>query len=459
MPPVQATVLRSFGTSRPDGESGHFRVTPIRSDRWCLARTAAAITSSNEKTAILWDTETGQQIRIFSGYSEPILYVAMSRDGRHLLINSARMLTLWNAETGHRIREFSGGGAVLGPDDRCVVTSTFDSTKPTHIFFWDAESGRQIRSLDARTQYIPAVALSPDGRRLATGSWEETVTILDVESGRPVHVLAATPSGWNQWRSAVTAAGFWSAHGMGPQSFGIPPPDKGLARWMGAAVMWPRWHSAPTAAKSSPAPGRYGHPLERHHRDAIRDFHDSGRAIDEVAFSPDGQKIITSSNYEPMIIWDAATGQKVRSIGDSGQHSGAMSPDGRLVLTSKWDKLILWDAATGQQVRSFGENKGLIWLVAFSPDGRRIVTGSSDKTAKLWDTDTGQEIRSLNGHGDSVCSVVFSPDGRFVLTGSWDRKAILWDAVTGQEVRSFRGHTNWVHSVAFSPDGDQVLTG
>ena len=323
-PPVQATVLRSFGTSRPDGESGHFRVTPIRSDRWYLARTATGSSRAPmTRRRSCGIRRQASRSRIFSGYSEPILYVAMSRDGRHLLIKPARMLTLWNAETGHRIREFRGSGAVLGPDDRCVVTSTFDWTKPTHIFFWDAESGRQIRSLHARMQYIPAVALSPDGRRLATGSWEETVTILDVESGRPVHVLRghaerveSVAFGGDGRRILV---GSWDGTAILWDT--ATRTRASLAGW-GAASMWPRWHSAPTAAKSSPAPGTV-RPSSGNATTGtrLRDFHNSGRAIDEVAFSPDGQKIITSSNYEPMIIWDAATGQKVRSIGDSGERT------------------------------------------------------------------------------------------------------------------------------------------
>jgi Tol biopolymer transport system component len=101
----------------------------------------------------------------------------------------------------------------------------------------------------------------------------------------------------------------------------------------------------------------------------------------------------------------------------------------------------------------------LVTSVAFSPDGRRLFTGSADKTAKVWDAATGTEVLTLRGHTDPVTSVAFSPDGRRLLTGSEDKTAKVWDAQTGTEVLTLRGHTGFVLSVAFSPDGRRILTG
>ncbi|MCA3448699.1 MAG: caspase family protein [Rhodobacter sp.] len=158
----------------------------------------------------------------------------------------------------------------------------------------------------------------------------------------------------------------------------------------------------------------------------------------------------------------SAGAQEIRSFtghGD-GVNSVAFSPDGRQVLTGSFDDTArLWDTATGWQIRSFTGHGGWVYSVAFSPDRRQVLTGSLDATARLWDAATGREIRSFTGHEYSVNSVAFSPDGRQVLTGSEDNTARLWETATGREIRSFTGHERGVNSVAFSPNGQQVLTG
>jgi WD40 repeat protein len=97
--------------------------------------------------------------------------------------------------------------------------------------------------------------------------------------------------------------------------------------------------------------------------------------------------------------------------------------------------------------------------VAFSPDGKLVLTGSTDNTARLWEAATGKPVATLSGHTGSVFAAAFSPDGKLVLTGSDDNTARLWEAATGKPVATLSGHTGSVRAVAFSPDGKLVLTG
>jgi WD40 repeat protein len=120
------------------------------------------------------------------------------------------------------------------------------------------------------------------------------------------------------------------------------------------------------------------------------------------------------------------------------------------VLTGD-DTTRLWDAASGQEVHRFAGHDDVIHSVAFSPDGRLVLTGSGDKTARLWDVTSGQEVRRFPGHGAWVSAVAFSPDGSLLLTGSADMTR-LWEAATGRELARFL-HFNDGESLVKYGDG------
>src|SRR6185369_10238227 len=102
----------------------------------------------------------------------------------------------------------------------------------------------------------------------------------------------------------------------------------------------------------------------------------------------------------------------------------------------------LWDTFSGQEIRRFSSGvNGGIPCVAYSPDGRYVVTGQTDNIARLWDVETGENVRNFVGHKHWILSVAFSKDGKYLITGSEDRTAKIWEVATGKELRKFVGHS------------------
>jgi WD40 repeat protein len=163
-------------------------------------------------------------------------------------------------------------------------------------------------------------------------------------------------------------------------------------------------------------------------------------------------------------VWDAETGQELYSLKGHTLEvtSVAFSPDGsRLASASPDGTLKVWDAATSREARAVPP--GIL-----SPDGKHLA-GTVGNEVRVWDAQTGRETLTLTGHTDRVQSVAFSPDGRRLVSAAADRTVKVWDAQTGQELRTFKGFAGPVDDrdsdlggmgpVAVSPDGRRVASG
>lgn len=164
------------------------------------------------------------------------------------------------------------------------------------------------------------------------------------------------------------------------------------------------------------------------------------------------QAAVPKTIEAPRLVVQAGHSSNVTSV--------AFSPDGKTVVSGSEDNTLkLWNVATGKELRTLSGHSSVVSSVAFSPDGKTVLSGSRDNTLKLWDVVTGKELRSFRGHINEITSVAYSPNGKTVLSGSAGRLLKLWDVTTGKELRSFYGHTNAVTSVTYAPDGKTVLSG
>jgi WD40 repeat protein/tetratricopeptide (TPR) repeat protein len=349
--------------------------------------------------ARVWDSVSGQAVTPAFKHPNSIRQIEFSSDGRLLLLANWEGARLWDVETG------KPAGELLPPKDNRSLRATFTESGPRAVTngdkglcFWDLSTQKPIGPPIRDQGMVIDAVFSRDGRRVAvlTAAISNSARIWD-----PVTGLALTP----------------------------PLPHPGLLL-----------------------------------------FH--------AAFSPDGRMLVTARDDNTARLWDVETGRSlVPPLGHGGWVAdGTFSPDGRRLFTGSNDDLArLWDPATGHLVGSPFAARAPVNRVAFSPDGRRMAAGSGNQIrrgpgillgyrlahladVRVWDSATGRLTAGPLPHSDSVLSIAFSPDGRRLLTTGQDGIARLWDLATDRRLDLVVSHAHMVSSAAFSSDGRLVVT-
>jgi WD40 repeat protein len=391
-------------------------------------------TGSTDSTARLWDINANV-LRVFKRHENIITSIAFSPDGKRLLTGSwDKTARLWDLE-GKVLQVFKGDeaeieGVAFSPDGKSILTGSGDKTAR----LWDLE-GIVLQEIRGHDEVINSVAFSHDGKRILTGSNDKTAMLWDLD-GKILQVfrghedmikaVAFSPDG----KSILTGstdktARLWDLDGKILQVF------RGHEDMIWAVAFSPDGKSILTGSNDNTARlwDLYGN--------VVQVFEGHEGSINSVAFSPDGKSILTGSWDKTVRLWSLKGTLLHLFPGHDGYiNSVGFSPDGKNVFSGSWDKTVrLWDLQ-GNVLQVFKGNDGYVTSVAFSPDGKNILTvcsaisfnmpGSQDNIACLWDL-KGNILQVFKGHEDRINSVAFSPDGKSVLTGSWDKTARLWE--------------------------------
>lgn len=459
-------------------------------------------------SVVVWDPKVGgQPVLKIPPLPGVVTKVAYSADGKFLaatwmeidlaaLAGGEENLTeaskggikLWNARTGaearsfedHTAFEFSADGGRLAAAGNDAKVRVWDLRKAGGL----GGAGLPLLTLAGHANLVNHVTFSRDGKRLATGSMDKTARIWDLATGRTLLVLRGHADMINDVRFSHDGRRLFSASWDGTVrvwSATADPDFRALRGHRGAVAQVTFGARGERLASVGPDGVRLWHVGDA--KELVR----LAEGFQCVALSPDGKHLAAAVRPNKAQVWDvdgAGAGRPPAVLFTVEGHAGrvcavAFSPDGRLLVSGSVDPkdgknpgiVILSEVATGRSVRSFDRVPASVMGLDWHPGGKRLAVGTADGLVQLRDTDTGAVVWEQRASGPfkefalPAVSVAFSPDGQTLAVGSGDAlnptlaaDVQVWDATDGRLLRRLKGHSAPVNGLAFSPDGQRLVT-
>ncbi len=357
-----------------------------------------AVSASGDGTLKLWDLEAGGEVRTLAGHSGQVIAVAVDKSGWHAAsVADDGAVKLWDLRTGEQLREVRGGSDIndlaVTDDFRRAVVVGSDGT----VNVLNLDSGRVICSFDSG-EWQHAVDITPDGRLAVSGSEEGTLAVWDLRTKRrlwhaqahaePIAAVTITP----QQDRVISASN-----------------DETLKIW-------------------DLASGRLENTLRGH-----------GNWVESVTVTPDGKRALSGSADYTVNVWDIS----VRSdslVEPAGQITGIAGSDrSGLCVSSSWDgRLFVWDVKEAKSLRTLEGHAKPVTRVWVTSDGRRAISASHDDTLKVWDLETGKLIQTRDTSPSTVSAVAIAKDGQTAISACTE-KIIEWNLEDGRPLRHWEG--------------------
>lgn len=424
--------------------------------------------ASWDDTVRIWDTTTGKELFRLDGHAGWVQCVAFSPDGTQVASGSFYgEIRIWDARSGQELLSLNGhSGAVssiaYSPSGRRIASGANNGERTVRI--WETTTGQEVLTLLQPAQ-VDSLTFSRQGN-LAVGLQDGSIRIFDASQRQEPRPLYGHRG--DVYDVAVSPDGRWIASGGGDVGTALRIWDARTGQLADSPVNERQWITSVAFSPDSGmlATGSKGKSVRMWdiiNQREVFEFKGHEDETTAVAFSPDGKMLASASADHTVRLWDVAGRAEHATLTGHTDRVTCLAyfPDGKQLVTGSADKTLrIWDTKTGENLHTFSDlHAAAIAGIALSPDGQHLASASDDKTIKIWSIATKQNIRTLSGHTNGVTCVAFNPDGQRLVSGSDDRTLRVWNWRAGEDLRTLWSHTGGISSVVFTPDGNGVVSG